>query len=82
MSIAFDACCFTVPLMMPLAVEFSVCRGVAGWLWPISVRVVRSTLASFALRKRAPTSASAAEDMTLRSILAIFRMGSFGVGLG
>jgi hypothetical protein len=27
MSIAFDACCFTVPLMMPLAVELSVCRG-------------------------------------------------------
>jgi hypothetical protein len=82
MLIAFNACYFTVPLMMPLAVELSVWSGVAGCSWPISVRVVRRTVASFAFRNKMPGPASAAEDMTLRRILAILRMGPLRAGLG
>jgi hypothetical protein len=82
MSIALDACCLTVPLMMPLAVELSVWSWVAGCSCPISVGVVHSTVASFASRNKAQTSSLAAEEMTLRRILVMLRMGPSGAGLG
>ena len=80
MSIALDQRCLQVPLEMPLAVELSVWSGVAGCGWPISTRVVLSTVPSFAFKKRAPSSASAAEDMTCLRILAMLRIGPLGGG--
>jgi len=52
--------------------------GVAGCGWPISSRVVLSTVPSFALRKRVSSSASAAEDMMWQIILAMLRIGPLG----
>jgi hypothetical protein len=48
--------------------------GVAGCGWPISASVVRTTTASFPLRKVAPTSASAADETTCLRNLAMSRM--------
>jgi hypothetical protein len=39
MSIALDLFCLIVSFKMPKAVELSVRSGVAGWMWPNSVRV-------------------------------------------
>ena len=49
---------------MPTAVELSMCMGVGGCGWPNSCRVRRMILASFAFRKSAPSSASAADAAT------------------
>ena len=58
-----------VSFLMPLAVEFSVVIGVGSfWVHFISLSVVRMTSPYFALAKMPPTSASAAEDMTLLRI--------------
>jgi hypothetical protein len=48
-----------------VVVELSDWSGVSGWGWPSSMRVVRRTVPSCALTKRAPTLASAADAMTL-----------------
>ena len=58
----------------PQAVVLSVWMGVLGCLWPISVRSWRIGTASFALMYSAPSSASAALDMTALSILEMSRM--------
>ena len=48
----------------PSAVVLSVCIGVGGCLWTIYLSEWRDGMASRKLMKRAPSSASAAEDMT------------------
>ena len=55
----------TVSLARPTAVELSTKTGVGGWGWPSSSRVVRRGVASLVLWKRAPNSASAAEERTI-----------------
>ena len=69
MSMARDWHCFKVILAMPAAVELSVFNGVAGWIWPRVVNVVHRTVASWPLINKAPTSASAADAMTLHSMV-------------
>ena len=80
MLITLDRRCLQVPLEIPLAVELSIWSGVAGCRWPISSRVVLSTVPSLAFKKRAPSSASVAEDMTCFRILAMLRIGPLGGG--
>ena len=46
----------------PSAAVLSVCIGVGGCLWPIVSNAWRAGIASLQLTKRAPNSASAAED--------------------
>ena len=69
MSIALDIFCLMLLLAIPTAVELLTCIGVGGWGWPISMSVVCMGTAAWPLRKRAPYSASAEDDMTLRKIL-------------
>ena len=45
-------------------VVLSVCIGAGGCLWPIFFNAWRAGIASLQLMKRAPNSASSAEDMT------------------
>ena len=59
-----ERCFLTVSFAMPTAVRLSQNIGVGGCACPNSSRIVRSILRSFALRKRAPSSASAAEVTT------------------
>ena len=39
-----------VPLIMPSEQLLSTCRGVVGWVWPISVRMVWIMALSLALK--------------------------------
>ena len=73
MSIAFVAFGCILLLTTPLAVELSVCMGVGSCLCPNSSSVVHIGMACFALMKRAPSLASAAEDITVCMILAMLR---------
>ena len=68
MSIDFVAFAIILLLMSPYAVELSVWIGVRGWGCPISRRVILVGTAVFALRKSAPNSALAADDITVRMI--------------
>ena len=61
-------------VMNPSAVVLSVCIGVGGCLWPIVSNARRAGIASLQLMKRAPNSASAAEDMTAFMICEMVRM--------
>ena len=61
---ALDLRFLTVSLMMPDAVELSVCIGVGPCGCPISSIEVLSTSPSLALMNRPPNSASAAEAIT------------------
>ena len=67
--------------MMPAAVELSVLIGVGGCGNPISARQVRMGTATCPLWKRAPSSASAADAMTFRSVLHSAWRGPLGVGV-
>ena len=49
---------------IPTAVVLSIWIGIRGCGWPNSVSIRRTTLASWALRNRAPSSALAAEAAT------------------
>ena len=49
---------------IPTAVVLSTCTGVGGCGWPNSSSISLSILASWALRKSAPNSASAADAAT------------------
>ena len=64
MSIALVLLGWMFLLATPTAVLLSTCMGVWGCLCLISSRVVRTGIASRALMNIAPTSASAAEDIT------------------
>ena len=61
-------------LISPSAVVLSVWIGVLGWGWPISSSIWRRWTASFALMNSAPSSASAAHDITALMIVAIVRI--------
>jgi hypothetical protein len=63
-SINQDHCRLTVLFAMPTAVELLPCIGVGGWGWPISSSVSLKIVACLQLRKRAPSSAFAAEATT------------------
>ena len=64
MSMAFSAFGRILLVSSACAVELSVCIGVRVWGWPNSSSVVRMDTAVFALMNNAPSSASAADDMT------------------
>ena len=55
------------------AVVLSVCIGVGGCLWPIVSNAWRAGIVYLQLMRRAPNSASAAEDMTALMICEIVR---------
>jgi hypothetical protein len=60
-SIERDRCCLTVLFAMPTAVQLLQCISVEGWGWPISSSVSLKIVACLQFRKRAPSSASAAQ---------------------
>jgi hypothetical protein len=60
-SINQDCCPLTVLFAMLTAVELLQCIGVGGWGWPISSSVSLKIVVCLQLRKRAPSSAPAAE---------------------
>ena len=64
MSMALDLRCLTVLLMMPEAMELSVCMGIGPCGCPISSSEFLSTSLSLVLMNRPPNSASAAEAIT------------------
>ena len=64
MSMVLDLRCLTVLLMMPDAVELSVCMGVGPCWFPIYSNEVISTSPSLELMNRPPNSASAAYSIT------------------
>ena len=87
MSTALLRLCLTVSLAMPAAHRLSVVMGVGGWGCPSSMRMVRMTSASRALKKRPPSSASAADASTFlinvqRMCIAPLRGGGEEVGDG
>ena len=63
-----DCCRLMVLLAMPTAVLLSQCTGVADCGWPSSLRMRQKIFPSLQLRKRAPSSASAADETTNLSI--------------
>jgi hypothetical protein len=65
-SIERDRCCLTVLFAIPTAVALSQWIGVFGCGWPNSSRVKRKIMPSLQFKKRAPSSASAAEATTKR----------------
>ena len=71
-----------VLLMTPTAVELSVWTGEGGWGQPILIRVWRKGIIYLAVMKRAPSSDSAAEDMTNLMIWAMVRMAPLERGKG
>ena len=85
MSKLFDLFCLTVLLIIPSAQVLSVVMGVGGWMCPRNLSVSLSGQASWPHLKAAPTSASAAEDMTffmmLHSIWMLPLMGGLSSGL-
>ena len=64
MSMAFSAFGRILLVSSACAVELSVCIGVRVWGWPNSSSIVPMDTAVFALMNNAPSSASAANDMT------------------
>ena len=65
----------------PSAVVLSVCIRVGGCLWPIYWSVWSARMASRKLIKRAPSLASAAEDMTALIICAMVMMAPLFGGM-
>ena len=66
----------------PSAVRLSVFKGMGHCRWPISFNVVIMGTANFLLWWTVPTSASAADDITLRSVTHSVKIGPLGVGVG
>ena len=66
----------------PSVVEFSVLRGVDGYLWSITIMAGCMPIAVFPLLKVPHVSASAAEYTTLQIILHFLWIGLFPLGLG
>ena len=71
-----------VLLMSPAAVEFSVWTGDGDYFQPISISVRRMGKFSLDVMYSAPSSASAAEDMTSLMIWEIVSIGPFHSGVG
>jgi len=76
MSMAFSAVGRILLVSSACDVELSVCIGVHVWGWPNSLSVVRMETAVFALMNNAPSSASAADDMTDLIICNMFEDGA------
>ena len=66
----------------PWAVVFSVCIGVGGCSCPIALRACRAGIASLQLMKRAPSSTSAAEDITVLMIWEMVTTAPLLAGMG
>ena len=75
MSMALERLCLVEVLAMPTAVELSQMTFVGCWLCPSSSSVVRVAAPSLAFINIAPSSASAAEDITFFRIFAIAKIG-------
>ena len=71
-----------VLLMTPAAVELSVWIGDEGCFQTISINVWQMGNIYLAIMYSAPSSSSAAEDMTNLMIWAIVRIGPFHLGVG
>ncbi len=70
MSIALVCLGWILLLITPSAVVLLVWIGVRGCRWPILVSICQRYTASFAFKNSAPSSASAAEDITAFMIVA------------
>ena len=81
MSMAFSAFGRILLVSSVCAVELSVCIGVRVWGWPNSSSVVRMDMAVFALMNNAPSSASAADDMTDLIICDMLRTAPLFIGI-
>ena len=81
MSMAFSAFGRILLVSSACAVELSVCIGVRVWGWPNSLSVVRMETAVFALMNNAPSSASAADDMTDLIICDMLRTAPLFIGI-
>ena len=81
MSMAFSAFGMILLVSSVCAVELSVCIGVCVWGWPNSSSVVRMETAVFALMNNAPSSASAADDMTDLIICDMLRTAPLFIGI-
>ncbi len=81
MSMAFSAFGRILLVSSACAVELSVCIGVCDWGWPNSSSVVRMDTAVFALMNNAPSSASAADDMTDLIICDMLRTAPLFIGI-
>ena len=68
-------------LTTPKAVLLSVCIGVGGCLCPMISSACRAGIASLQFMKRAPSSASAAEDITTLMIWETVRMAPLFAGM-
>ena len=82
MSMAFERFCLTVSLAIPYAHLLSVLIGVGGCGWPRNSSVLRIMQPSWALWKRAPTSASVADDMTFCRMMHTIWMAPLSFGGG
>ena len=67
-SVDRDRCFLAVLFAIPATVLLSQCTGVGGWRWPSSRRANHNTLPSLIFKHSAPSSASAAEQTTIRSM--------------
>ena len=81
MSMALSAFGKILLVSSACAVALSVCIGVRGCGCPSSINVVRIETAVFALIKRAPSSASAADDITARIICEMLRTAPLLMGI-
>ncbi len=64
---------------MPTVVALSQCTGVRGWGWPSSSKVSQKIIPSLQLRNRAPSSASADDATTKRSMVHSVKNGPFNL---
>ena len=79
MSSALLYFCFMVSVARPTAVVLSVCIGVGGWGWPISMSVCLIGRPNFAFINNETYSASAADVTTVCIMFVVFRIAPFGV---
>ena len=76
MSIALDLLGISCFVRIPKAVVLSNSRGVLGWMWPISISIIRNSTAILALTYPPAISASDAAPITFRNILASTWIGA------
>ena len=78
-SIEGDCCRFTVLFAMPITVELLQCTSMGGCGCPISSRVSQNSISCLQLRKRAPSSASAAAVTTNHKIVQSVKNAPFNL---
>ncbi len=81
MSIALVRLGCILPLHTASAVALSVCNGVEGCLWPISVNTILIYTASRAMMYNAANSASVADVMTCLMMCAMLSMAPLLAGI-